>query len=168
MTSGALISPERWHRDGRGLTAEVGFLGPSSIEMAMGQLPEAWLPYRLLVVTKLKQGKNYVDFVRAAEPVQLDERAVHGEWDYFLWSPSLTSELSEVLEAGFSGPRAADVLSLSGLVNIQYQRQLKRRRIPTRLGCVNKVRSDDGELVLHSQYEKVYRSLLRSLQEVTV
>lgn len=65
----------------------------------------------------------------------------------------------------YTDPRLTDVFSLNGLVNIQYQRQLKERRIPTRIGCVHKIRSDEGELVHRTEYEKIYRSLLRSLRK---
>lgn len=165
VTSGSLASPEKWHREGRGLTSEVGFLTADVVERAVGALPAAWSPYRLLVVTKVKLGRRFVDMVRVADAAQLDERAADGEWVYFLWSPSLTPELVEPLEFGYIHPRGDAVLSLSGLPNIQYQRQLKERKIPTWVGCVHKIRSYEGEQVLHSEYEKVYRSLLRSLRK---
>lgn len=165
MSRGSLASPEKWHREGRGLTAEVGFITADSVQLAISALPVTWSPYHLLVVTKLKQGRNYVDMVRLTDTAQLAKNLADGEWYYFLWSPSLTPELVEPLELDFVHPRGTAVLSLSGLVNIQYQRQLKERKIPTRIGCVHKVRSDEGELVLHSEYEKIYRSLLRSLRK---
>ncbi|BCW69268.1 hypothetical protein [Arthrobacter sp. NicSoilB8] len=138
------------------------------MERAIGALPQEWAPYRLLGVTKLKEGKHYVEAVRVVEAGQLDERrATDGQWYYFLWSPSLTPELVEPLESEYVDSRAAGVLSLSGLINIQYRHQFREREEPTRVGCVPKIRSDEGELVQHEEYEKVYRSLLRSLRKTT-
>lgn len=164
--NGRLASPKKWYREGRGLRSEIGFLTADTIQRAIEALPASWSPYRLLVVTKVKLGRHYVDMVRVADPAQLDKRREDGEWDYFLWSPLLTPELCEPLEFGYIGARASDVLSLSGLPNIQYRRQFRGREEPARVGCVHKIRSyEGGELVLHTEYEQMYRSLRRALRK---
>lgn len=167
MTGGSLASPGKWHREGRGIGAEVEGLTADAVERAISALPAAWAPYRLLAVTKRKEGKEYLEVVRVAEAAQLDEGVADGQWNYFLWSPSLTPELIEPLETEYVDPRAAGVLSLNGLVNIQYRPQRKGRELPTGIGCVHKIRSEGGEIVLHSEYEQIYRSLLRALRKAT-
>lgn len=159
MNHGSLLFAERWHREGRGLTAEVEGLTAGMVERAIGALPPEWAPYVLLVVTSRKEGKHY-DVVQVADAAQLDDRRADGDWYYFLWSPVLTPELSEPLVFRCVDSRA---LSLSGLVNMQYRHLLKGREYPTRVGCVDVVRSDEGEQVRHDEYENIYRSLLRSL-----
>lgn len=164
--SGRLASPKKWYREGRGLGSEVGFLTADSVQRAIEALPASWAPYRLLVVTKVKLGRHYVEMVRVADPAQLDKGREDGEWVYFLWSPSLTPELCEPLEFGYIDARASAVLSLSGLPNIQYRHQFRGREESTRVGCVHKIRSyEGGELVLHTEYEKIYRSLHRALRK---
>lgn len=130
------------------------------------------MPY-LGVARLLKSSSRWIHIQRMhagasahlPEAAQLDERAADCQWYYFLWSPSLTPELVEPFKSGYVDSRATAVLSLSGLINIQYRHQFRGREEPTEAGCVHKVRSDEGELVLHSEYEKVYRSLLRSLRK---
>lgn len=163
MTTGLLAYPGEWWREERGLGVEVAGLTADAVECAISSLPEAWAPYRLLADTKRKEGEHYVEVVRVAEAGQLDDRTAEGQWNYFLWSPSLTPELIKPLERKYVDTRAAGVLPLNGLVNIQYRPQMKGRELPTGIGCVHKIRSEGGEVVHHSEYEKVYRSLLRSL-----
>lgn len=161
-----LVAPGNWYREGRGLTTAVEGLTAQSVELAIDALPTQWAPYRLLAASKMKQGKHYVDIVQEADVSQLDTRRdADGQWDYFLWSPSITPGLARLLAPEYVDSRAADVLSLNGLVNIQYRPQSRRREEPTRVGCVHKVRSDEGELILHAEYERVYRALLRSLRK---
>jgi hypothetical protein len=168
MTAGSLVYPGEWQRGGRGLTAEIEGLTADAVEREISALPEAWAPYRLLAVTKRKESKHYVEVVRVAEAGQLDERrSEDGQWNYFLWSPSLTPELNEPLETEYVDTRAAGVLSLNGLIGIQYRPQRKGRELPTGIGCVHKIRSEAGEVVHHSEYEKIYRSLLRSLRKAS-
>lgn len=167
MTIGWLAYPGPWQREGRGLTAEIKGLSADAVVRAISLLPEAWTPYRLLAVTKRKEGKRYVEVVRVAEAGQLDERrSEDGHWNYFLWSPSLTPELIEPLETEYVDTRAAGVLSLNGLVNIQYRPQMKGQELTTDIGCVHKIRSEAGEVILHSEYEKIYRALVRELRKV--
>lgn len=163
---GSLASPGDWYRAGRGLTSEVGFPTRDVVEQAIGALPAAWAPYHLLVVTKVQLGRRYVEMVRVANTARLDEIDGEAEWDYFLWSPTLTPELTGPLEFGYIDARASDVLSLSGLPNLRYRPRFNGREEPTRVGCVHKIQAyESSELVLHPEYEKVYRSFRRSLRQ---
>lgn len=92
------------------MRAEVEGLTSDAVERAVSSLPEAWAPYSLLAVTKRKEGKHYVEVVRVAAAAQLDQRTAENQWDYFLWSPSLTPELIEPLETEYVDPRASGVL----------------------------------------------------------
>lgn len=165
MTVGSLVQPGKWHREGRGLTAEVEGLTAASVVHAIGTLPEAWAPYCLLALTNRKEGRDYVQVVRGSEAGRVDEERAEGQWYYFLWSPSLTPALIEALEPEYVDARAGAVLSLNGLVNTQYRPPRQGQELPTRMGCVDKVRSEAGDVVHHSEYEKIYRTLLRSLRK---
>lgn len=168
MTIESLVQPGEWHREGRGLTAEVEGLTAASVVHAIGALPEAWAPYCLLAVTNRKEGRDYVQVVRVSEAGRVDEERAEGRWDYFLWSPWLTPGLIDLLAGGYVNARASALLSLNGLISIRYRPQFRGQEEPTHVGCVDKVNSLEGELIHHSEYEDAYRSLLRSLRKLAI
>jgi hypothetical protein len=165
MGFGCLAYPGPWQREGRGLRADVEGLTAEAVEGAISSLPPDWGPYRLLAVTKRQEGRHSVEVVRVVEGAQLDDSAAECQWNYFLWSPSLTPELNESLETEYVDPRAAGVLSLSGLVSMQYRPKIKGREHPSGIGCVHRIAAESGGVVLHEEYEKIYRALLRQLRK---
>lgn len=165
-----LFRPAEWARDGRGLSIEIRDLNAQLVCDALAPLWPRWPRLRWLLVSKVEEQKRFLDQVELLQESApfdghtLDELAAAGRWDFFLWDPTLSPGLRDRLEAGFADRRAAASLSLSGLVNVQYRRTLKKQEQPTRVGCVNKVVSVGGERVEHRAYEGLYRALVWSLR----
>lgn len=162
MTS-ELLEPGVWRRDGRGLTAEFEALSAARLKAALDGLPHGCEQFGVLAVEKRLASSGYVDEIYLVDPLEVDERAAAGMWNYFLWSQTLTPGLARWVSAGPPVDLVGPVLAVNGLVNLQYRRRLKGMERPTRVGCVNKVISTRGDLVRHQLYESAYRELARRL-----
>ena len=162
MTS-ELLEPGVWRRDGRGLAAEFKDLSATRLKAALDCLPEGCEQFAVIAVEKHLALGGYVDEIHLVDPLELDERATAGMWNYFLWSRTLTPGLDPWMSTGPAVDLVGPVLAVNGLINLQYRQRLKGVEQPTRVGCVSKVVSTRGDSVRHQRYETAYRKLVRRL-----
>ena len=156
-----LYDVSKWVRCGRGHTYEFELTPAQMHDTLREGLPQDLGPYNIISVSS-QHATNETPFRFAEKPIDaFPELTSQDLWFFFIRSLSVSPRLELTRIDDVSA-----VLSLNGLINLQYQHLWRGAMTTSMIGVVHKVaRIDTNEVRVHDEYFRIFNHLKQSIKK---